>query len=161
FERPPIAQSPLSEVLPARNAEARVEKVLGNWVAYLDSLGREYELLLVNDGSTDRTGELAAAWGAPCPHFRLLEHASCQGVGAALRTGLAAARFPLLFYGECSNAYRPDDLGRLFEAIDNVDLVSGYRVCQAGRERPLPSPLLRRCLLRFLFGLRLRDADCA
>src|SRR6266404_4030010 len=108
FERSPIAQAPLSVVLPAYNVEAHLEKVLGNWVAYLDTLGRDYEVLVVNDGSTDGTAESAGALATKYPRFRHLLHPNSQGIGAALRTGLAAAQFPLFCYAECSDAYQAE-----------------------------------------------------
>jgi glycosyltransferase involved in cell wall biosynthesis len=160
FERSPIAQAPLSIVLPAYNVETCLEKVLRNWAAYGDTLGREYEILVVDDGSTDRTRESAGTLAAPYPRFRLLQHPAPQGIGAALRTGLGAAQFPLVVYALCSNAYQASDLGRLLELIDKVDLVSGYRVGRSRRERHLWRTYARRGLLHFLFGLRLKDVDC-
>src|SRR6266849_9634049 len=160
FERSPIAQAPLSVVLPAYNVEACLEKVVGEWIAYLDSLGRDHELLVVNDGSTDGTAESAVVLESSYPRFRHLRHPNRQGIGAALRTGLGAARFPLFCYAECSNAYQPADLGRLLEGIDRVDAVSGYRVWQSPRPPRLWSWYAHRNLLRCLFGLRLIDVDC-
>jgi glycosyltransferase involved in cell wall biosynthesis len=161
FERPPIAQSPLSVVLPAYNAETCVQKVLGKWKDQLESLARESELFLVDDGSTDHTAELAADVGAKWPRFQLLRHPAPQGIGAALRTGLAAARLPLFCYAECSTAYQPAELGRLLEVIDKVDLVSGQRVWPARRQPSAWRQYAYRGLLRFLYGLRLKDVDCA
>jgi len=161
FERSPIAQAPLSVVLSAYNVEACLENVLSNWAAYLDTLGRDYEVFVLNGGSLGGTAELSAAIGAKHPRFRLLQHPGPQGIGAALRTGLGATRFPLFCHAECSLSYQPADLGRLLEVIDKVDLVSGYRVWQSPREPRLWSQYAYRGLLRFLFGLRLKDVDCA
>jgi glycosyltransferase involved in cell wall biosynthesis len=161
FERSPIAQAPLSVVLTAYNVEAHVEHVLGNWTAYLDTLERDYEILVVNDGSTDRTAESAVTFGTKYPRLRLLNHPTPQGVGAALRTGLQAAQFPLLFYAECGSSYQPADLGRLLEVIDKVDLVSGYRVWQSSGHRRGWRRYAYQGLLRFLYGLRLTDVDCS
>jgi glycosyltransferase involved in cell wall biosynthesis len=161
FERPPIAQAPLSVILPVDNGEAWLEKVLGNWFAYLDTLGRDYEVLVVNDGNADGTAALAASLATKQPRLRHLQHPSPQGIGACLRTGLGTARFPLLFYTECSNSYQPADLGQLLEVIDKVDLVSGQRIRPSARERgSFWSHYAYRALLRCLFGLRLKDVDC-
>jgi glycosyltransferase involved in cell wall biosynthesis len=161
FEREPIAQAPLSVVLPVHNGEACLEKVLASWLTFLDSLERDYQAVVVNDGSSDRTAELAAALEVKNPRVRLLHHPSPQGLGACLRTGLEASRFPLFFYTECSDSYEPSDLRQLLEAIDKVDLVSGYRVGQAAREAgSFWKRNAYRALLRLLFGLRLNDVDC-
>src|SRR5204863_5063535 len=93
-ERPPIAQSPLSILLPTFNDEASVVEVVRAWSNYLASLQRDHELIVIDDGSTDRTAMLVES--AAGPHLRLLRHAEHQGLGAALRTGIAAARHSLL-----------------------------------------------------------------
>jgi glycosyltransferase involved in cell wall biosynthesis len=161
FEREPIAQSPLSVALPVYNGEACLEKVLANWATFLDSLEREYEVIVVNDGSSDSTAEVAAAVTGKNPRLRLAQHQSPQGIGACLRTGLAAARFPLFFYTECSNCYEASDLRQLLEMIDKVDLVSGCRVGPSLRQRSsVWSHYAYRGLLRLLFGLRLKDVHC-
>src|SRR5437763_13764030 len=95
---PPIATAPLSIVLPARNEEGHLETTVQNWATYLDSLQRDYEILIVDDGSTDQTIPLAQSLTARFPRLRLLPHASPCGFGAALRTGLTAAQSPLFFY---------------------------------------------------------------
>src|SRR5206468_12751574 len=105
-----------------------------------------------------RTAESAAALESKNPRWRVLNHARPEGIGAVLRTGLAAARLPLFFYAECSSAYQPADLGGLLEAIDKVDLVSGYRVWS--RQRRPWSRHAYQGLLRFVYGLRLTDVDC-
>src|ERR1700681_1981723 len=95
-ERPPIAQASLSAILHAFNAGADLEEVVAAWDAYLTSLARPYEILLVDDGSTDDTRSRADQAGGKTPHLRVLHHEQHLGVGAALRTGLQQACHPLL-----------------------------------------------------------------
>ena len=154
-ERPPIASSPLSVVLVARNAEADVADVLAGWFAVLDGLGRDYELLLIDDGSTDATAARAEALVAQQPRLKVLRHEERRGFGAALRTGITAARHPLLFWSTCDRQYQPEELKQLLNEIDKVDMVTGYRV-----SRPVPLPLrclgfVYRLLVRVLFGVSL------
>lgn len=137
---------------------------LRDWAEFLDSLQRDYEVILVDDGSSGATAKAAADLAASQPRLKLLTHSTPRGFGAALRTGLAAARNPLVCYSTLDHAgptpparlaYQPRELQRLLDRIDKVDLVSGYR---AGR--PLP-PLLRiagfvwRWLVRIVFGIPL------
>jgi hypothetical protein len=157
FERSPIAQSPLSVVL-VESGASHSEKALRKWAAYLDTLGREYEIFLVNEKSPNSA--FAAGEGASYPRVHLVENPGPPGIGAALRSGIAGARFPLLCYAECSNAYQPADLGRMLEVIDKVDLVSGYRVGPSSRPARSWKGYAWRGLLRLLFGLRLLDMDC-
>jgi glycosyltransferase involved in cell wall biosynthesis len=130
---PPIALQPLSVVLLAHNAEPHLESLVTAWVAALNGLKRDYEILLVNDGSTDRTAALAATLAQKNERLKVLSHPAAQGEGAALRTGFAAARQPLLFYARLEPCFRPADLPRLLAEIDKVHLISGYR---AGRPVP-------------------------
>lgn len=184
---PSIAAEPISAVLLARNDEPSLAEALTKWATTLDKLGRSYEVLLVDDGPADP----APGWGpsleARFPHLRVLRNAERRGIGAALRAGVAAARYPLLFYTECDRQYQTGELRRLLDEIDKVHLVSGYRRWQpvpgwlrvVGRIyrgvvrvlfnyplQPLPGWLgwkenLGRLLVRFVFGIRLSDVNCA
>jgi glycosyltransferase involved in cell wall biosynthesis len=183
---PPIADQPISAVLLARDEEPHLEAVLTAWLALLDGLGRDYELLVVDDASADRTAGLAEALAARHPRLRLLRHAEPRGAGAALRTALAEAGKPLLFYAPCDRQYDPSDFPRLLAEIDKVHLVSGFRLWRPVPEwlraigtayrvfvrvffgfapEPLPGWLgwreyLYRLLVRAVFAVRLRDVDC-
>ena len=184
---PPIAGQAISAILLARNDQPHLEAVVAEWSALLDGLKTDYEILLVDDGSSDGTGAVAAALAACWPRLRVLSHPQAVGVGAALRTGLAAATKPLLFYTTADRQYQPPDLKRLLADIDKVHLISGYRVYQ-----PVPAPLcwlgvawrwvwrialgvtlaplpgwlgwrehLYRLFCRAVFALRLQDMNCA
>src|ERR1700687_3566860 len=92
---PPIASQPISVVLLARDEEPHLEAVLRSWLDVLAGLNRAFEIILVNDGSRDRTLEiatgtvLATGLGNDLGSFQVLNHEQPQGIGAALRTGLA------------------------------------------------------------------------
>jgi glycosyltransferase involved in cell wall biosynthesis len=183
---PPIAKEPLTVLVLADNNAAQVDGVVRAWLALLDTLPNEYEIVLVDDRSTDGTAALALALADRHPRLRVLSLPAPLGPGAALRTGLAAARFPLLLQTTCDHQYRPEDLKIFLERIDLVHLVSGFRksapvptvlrwlglvirglvrvVCGETLE-PLPGWLgwashRRRWLARILFGVRNLDVDC-
>jgi glycosyltransferase involved in cell wall biosynthesis len=154
-ERPPIAGAPLSVLLLACNEGAALEEVVAAWIAYLDGLKREYEVIVVDDGSSDDTAARCDALATQHPRARVLHHPDHRGLGAALRTALPAARSPLVFYTTADRQYEPSDLKHAFESIDKVDLVTGIRV-----SRCVPAWLRRlgalyRILARVLFGLPL------
>jgi glycosyltransferase involved in cell wall biosynthesis len=185
-ELPPTTTDPISVLLLARDAEPHLEVVLAGWGAQLSALDREYEVLVVDDGSDDRTGALVEEWAARDPRIRLLRHDTPRGHGAALRTSLAAARYPLLLTSTCDRQYQPEDLPRLLGEMDKVHLATGYRVWQpvpwplrwlgwvwravarivlAQSLEPLPGWLGWRGIAesvraRLLFALRVRDVSC-
>jgi molybdopterin-binding protein len=139
---PPIARQPLSVVLLVRDDSAHAEDLLAGWVAFLEGLGRAYEVLVVGAGP----GGAARLEGEAGRHPRVrLLCPGGRGEGAALRAALAEARYPLLFYAALAPEYRPADLGRMLEKphgagkdereIDHVHMMTGYR---AGRPVPLP-----------------------
>ncbi len=135
----PIAGEAISLVLLADNAEPHLADVVRAWAGLLQGRGTTYEILLVDDGSTDRTAALAEELAAEVAGLKLLRHESRRGVGAALRTGLAAATHPLVATCPCDPAYPPEGLPRLLAEIDRVHYLSGFR---AGRRVPWPWRLL-------------------
>jgi glycosyltransferase involved in cell wall biosynthesis len=182
---PPIATAPLSVVLTAR-AGAAIEESLAQWTSYLNTLGRDFELILAEGASRDSLAEQVADLAERFPQVSALCPISPRGEGAVLAAGLAMAKYPLVFYCPCEPAYRPEDLGKLLTEIDKVHIVSG---CRAGRRaplavrlarllyslfctvvfshRPAPSPgwlgwkrLCGRWLARAGFGLHSRDVAC-
>jgi glycosyltransferase involved in cell wall biosynthesis len=160
WQRTPIPTAPLSVVLTAQNVGPELEALVRTWAAQLDALGRPAEIILVNDGSTDDTRARADALAPLLPALQVHHHDSPRGLGAALRTGLAAARHPLLVTCTCDGQYRPEDLKPLLEAINRVDLVTG---CRSGRRAPLgwrALSALWRGLVRVLFGLSLTPPVC-
>jgi glycosyltransferase involved in cell wall biosynthesis len=160
-ERPAIAASPLSVVLPAFDEGPDLEDVIAGWVAFLDSLDRDYEILLINDGSTNDTRARADRLALNCPRLRVLHHERHCGFGAALRTGIGEARYPLVATSTSTTQFQPRDLTRLLEWIDKVDLVTGYRIW-----RPLPFwhvwlDRVQRLVLRVVLGLPTEPKMCS
>jgi glycosyltransferase involved in cell wall biosynthesis len=158
---PPIASQPLSVVLLARDQANHLETILAGWVTFLNGLDRDYEVIVVDDNSTDGTGDLAEKLASNYRRVQVLRHTAPQGEGAALRTALAVTRHPLLFYTLCDPHYRPADLGKLLRKrsepnkpeleLDRVHILSASR-----GGRPMPRPwrflgLLWRLFCRVMF----------
>src|SRR5437588_323041 len=128
-ERPPIATAPISLILTSPHADAERDDALQDWVLYLNGLGQDYEILLVNESADcPPATELAARYA----RVQALSPYGQSGFGAALRSGLAVSRHPLIFYARCDQRYKAADLKQLLKWIDKVDLVAGQRVFPRG-----------------------------
>src|SRR5438445_574311 len=96
LNRPKIAQEPISVLLPTYNQAAGLEAIVGAWVRELDRLERPYELIVIDDASTDATPAILERLSATKVAVAVVRHDERKGFGAGLRTGLAAARHPLV-----------------------------------------------------------------
>jgi glycosyltransferase involved in cell wall biosynthesis len=153
--RPAIADAPLSMILVACNAELFLDHLLDRWRVALESKPREFQIVLVDDASTDGTFAQATAWQKKHPDLTVVSSDQPHGIGAAWRAGLAATKpHPLLGFAEFSPDYNPDDLAKLFEAINEVDLVTGIRPNRPSRWSG------RGLVERWVFGVRLADPSC-
>lgn len=157
----PLTTRGLSVVLPAWNEEAVIEKTVRRVVETLSQLAPEYEVIVVDDGSQDRTGEIADALAAANPRIRVVHNRPNKGYGGALIAGFNAVSKELTFFMDADGQFDIGEIGRLIEHIEEYDAVLGYR-----QHRQDPWPRLVNAwgwkqLMRLLFGLKVRDIDCA
>jgi len=150
----------VSIVLPCHDEEATVLGAVG--VAH--DAGRRthlrFEVIVVDDGSTDATPAVAAEAAARFDRVRVVSHVRTRGYGAALRTGLAAARLPYVLLVDGETDVEPAELGRFVAHAGEADLIVGYRVDGRGRSSLRWPTRLRSRVARALFGLPVRDPDC-
>lgn len=153
----------LSVILPAFNEEANVEQVVRSCVAYLEARMPDYEILVVNDGSRDRTGEILDQLAGTFTRLRPLHHAQNRGYGAALRTGFDAAVKRFVFYMDGDGQFDIRDLDLLLPLVtDEEHIVTGYRIeRQDPFVRRLNAKLFGGWLVRILLNVRVRDLNCA
>src|SRR5262245_23159647 len=165
MSQPPITTTPrastLSIVVPLfneeRNVEATVEELRSKIGARVDA----WEAILVDDGSLDGTAAVAEALAADDGRVRVVRHESNRGYGAALRSGFAAARHPLVFYTDGDLQFDLDEIDRLIPLLDGADIVTGWRI---NRQDPCHRRFkagIYDLVVMTLFCRRLRDLDCA
>jgi glycosyltransferase involved in cell wall biosynthesis len=150
----------LSIVLPAYNEEENVAGAIEEVSTVAQQLGMDYEIILVNDGSTDRTGEIARELEQRIPNFRLVEHYPNRGYGGSLKAGFTAATKGLIAFTPADKQFVFGEITRFLAKIDQADIVSGYR---ANRQDPLIrkfNALGWNMTVRLLFGYLCRDIDC-
>jgi glycosyltransferase involved in cell wall biosynthesis len=153
----------LSVVLPAYNEEANVERVVRDCAAYLEVRVPDYELIVVNDGSHDRTGAILDALTAEFSKLRPQHHAQNRGYGAALRTGFDAAAKRFVFYMDGDGQFDIRDLDIILPlATDDDHIVTGYRIERRDPfVRRLNAMLFGNFLVRVMLGVKVRDLNCA
>jgi glycosyltransferase involved in cell wall biosynthesis len=122
----------LTVLMPAYNEEAGLADAVVQVLAALDACGVSAELLLVNDGSTDHTGQIADALAGRRPEVRAVHHASNLGIGAGMRTGMAAARGQRLILIPADLALDLSELCLYLETARRADVVVG--ICPDRRD---------------------------
>ncbi len=123
-------------------------------------LGMDYEIILVNDGSTDHTGEIGRALAQRIPNFRLVEHYPNRGYGGSLKAGFAAATKHLVAFFPTDKQFVFSEINRFLERLNEADIVSGYRADRQDNVIRKLFALGWNVLIRLLFGYLCRDIDC-
>ncbi len=151
----------LSIILPAYNEEANIGKTLQEAIAYLSQVVTDYEIIVVNDGSKDRTYEFVKCIAHTFPRVKLINHQVNMGCGAALVTGFKAATKEFSFYMDSDGQFNIADIARLLPYTSDYDGVFGYR---AHRQDTLVRKLNAwgwNRVVRFFFHIPIKDVDCA
>ena len=161
----PARVAQLSYFFPAHNEEANLEGLVSEALETLPSLADRFEIVIVNDGSRDRTPVLADNLAAAHPGVvRAVHHPTNFGYGAALRSGFRASQYELICFTDGDRQFRVIDLGRLTARIgagDGPDVVAGFRIQRADPAIRAMYARLYRLANRIFFGLPVRDVDCA
>ena len=157
----PARLSGLTVVLPCFNEAPNIAQAIheARWAAVWSS--DRHQIVVVDDGSTDGTAEIATEVSRDLPHVRVVRHDRNRGYGAALQTGLRAARMPWVLLTDADLQFDLGQLERFVPLTENADLVLGWRFDRK-------DPLHRRVnaaawnwLVRRAFDLDVRDVDCA
>jgi glycosyltransferase involved in cell wall biosynthesis len=148
-------------VLPCFDEEANVADAIRAAASAAARTSEDYEILVVDDGSTDATAEIATRFIDGSRRVRLLIHPHNRGYGAALRTGLAAARMPWVLFTDADLQFDLRDLEDFAMLAGSADVVAGRRVLRRDPLRRRVTGAAWSWLMRTLFDLPVRDVDCA
>jgi glycosyltransferase involved in cell wall biosynthesis len=150
----------ISLVLPAYNEADNIEPMVAEATPALEANADDYEILVIDDGSSDDTAAVTRRVIETHPHVRLIEHPVNQGFGAAVFTGFTNAEKDWIFYTDADRQFVLSELERFVPYMDQADLIAGYRA-------PRRDPFLRvfygkgwSALCTLLFGYTVRDVDC-
>jgi dolichyl-phosphate beta-glucosyltransferase len=140
-----VTRPAISVVIPAYNEERAIVGTVERACAWLDAHGEPYELIVVDNASSDRTAELVAGLGHP--HVRVLRNEANRGKGYSMRRGMLDASGELRLHcdADCADSFR--SLPRMLELLGDADVVVGSRLA-AGAEVGQRQPLYRRIVGR-------------
>ena len=142
------------------NEQGNVEHAVTSALAVLAGVTDQYEVIVVDDGSRDRTGAVADRLAAANPHVRAVHHPENRGYGAAVRSGFAAARYPLVVLADGDNQFDLGELAILLRSLGTCDIVSGYRIARRDPAARLLYAFMYNRAVRVLFRIPLRDVNC-
>jgi len=150
----------VSLFFPMYNEEGNIERAVGSALDTLARLSDDYEVIVVDDGSRDRTRAIADRLAAADAHVRVVHHPVNRGYGAAVRSGFQAARLSLVVLADGDNQFDLGELPVLLSALGGADGVNGYRI--ARRDPPVRrlNGFLYNRLARALFDVPVRDVNC-
>jgi glycosyltransferase involved in cell wall biosynthesis len=151
----------LTVFFPALNDSGTIASMVIRAVQAASALTPDYEVIVVNDGSTDATAAIADELAARYAHVRVVHHPINRGYGGALQTGFRSATKELVFYTDGDAQYDPAEVADLWHKLTpEADLVNGYKI---NRSDPLHRIVIGRVyhhIVSILFGLKVRDVDC-
>ena len=150
----------LSLILPAHDEEANLEPVVRAALAALPGACRQFEIVVVDDGSRDATPAIADRLAAEDARVRVVHHPRNRGYGAALRSGFAAARGDRIMFMDADRQFDVREVTKLTPFADRFDIVAGYRIRRSDPRRRVLLGAAFNLLVKILFGVRVRDIDC-
>lgn len=150
----------ISVFLPSHNEEGNVERVVKAYLAELPRVSDNYEVIVVDDGSRDRTGEIADRLAAEDPHVKVVHHEVNRGYGGAVTSGIRAATQPYVLLSDGDGQFDPADLERLTPLMPQYDVVVGRRSHRADHLMRRINGQAWSMLVRALLGITISDIDC-
>ncbi|PIS20612.1 glycosyltransferase family 2 protein, partial [candidate division WWE3 bacterium CG08_land_8_20_14_0_20_43_13] len=151
----------ISAFFPAYNEEKNIANTVHKAKAVLEQLAGDYEILVINDGSSDQTLAVARGLEAEFPKVKVINHEINRGYGGALKSGFYNARYEWVAFTDSDGQFDFSELSKLLEKSSDSDLVVGYRLKRVeGFIRKLNARLWG-ILIWLVFGLRVKDIDCA
>lgn len=151
----------ISVVLPAFNEAENLAATVSGAADALDRLGADYEILVVDDGSTDETPKVCRELVARYDRLHVIRHPRNRGYGAALRSGFNSARCELIFLTDADGQFRFDHISEFLACLDKIDMVIGYRANRQDSWHRKLNSRIGNAIARALLGVRARDINCA
>lgn len=151
----------LSFFCPAYRDEEHLPVLIGQVAAFLPSVARKYEIIIVHDGSPDRTGEVAENLAHIYPFIRVIHHAKNKGYGTTLRDGFRAARYEYVMYTDGDGQYDITEFKPYLFLLKKADIISGYVRKKAVSFPRKVQSVFYNALVCALFNVHSKDINCS
>ena len=151
----------MSVIFPAFNEEGNIRRTVDAALTVLPKVAMSWEIIVVDDGSSDATAAICDDLKARYPEIHMIRHGRNRGYGAALKSGIMAAKYDLIFFSDSDGQFDLRELQQLICWSEDYDIVAG---CRAKRQDPLHrriNALGWNILVRLVLGIKIRDIDCA
>lgn len=153
--------SSLSVFFPCYNEEANVENMVRKAQEILPELAEKWEIIPVNDGSKDKTGEIIDQLAQEDPNVHPVHHEKNKGYGGAVISGYNASKCDLVFFTDGDLQFDLREITLLIEKLDEGDLIIGFRKNRRDPWHRKLNAYLWGSLVKTLFGFKVKDVDCA
>jgi dolichol-phosphate mannosyltransferase len=157
--RPRIPE--LSAVIPAYNEQDVLPVSIAEAVEALEDIAERWELLIVDDGSKDRTAGIVSEWSAKDPRVKLLKQPRNLGYSKALIRGFREAQYEFVCYTDADAQFDVHEVRDLYDHIEGVEMVVGYRKKRQDPSIRLLTSAVYNILQGMVLGVRVRDCNCA
>ena len=151
----------LSVFFPAYNEEENIVQTVEKALRVIPSFADTFEVIVINDGSGDRTKELAEKLASEHENVRVVTHDKNRGYGGALKSGFASSRYEHIFYADGDGQFDLKEIERLLPLAPECDIAAGFRIKRNDPIHRVINGKAYNMLVRLLFGLKVRDIDCA
>ena len=151
----------ISAFFPCYNEENNLTDLVSGCNKVLKGICEDYEIIIVDDGSTDRTPEAVQELQKEYPKLQYVRHAKNHGYGGAVYTGFKKSRYEYIFFSDGDNQFNLEEIPLLVKKISEADLVTGFRHQRADPVMRHLIAWVYRLVVRIVFGLGITDIDCA
>ena len=155
------ATNSISVFFPCYNEQDNVTRTVEQALAVLEKACADFEVIIVDDGSSDATGRIADKIAARNNRVKVVHHPANLGYGAALKSGFKTATKELVFYTDGDGQFDISEMPPLLPLISQYDIVSCYRLNRQDSPVRKINAWCWTKLVCLLFGMRIRDIDCA
>lgn len=153
--------SSVSFFCPAYHDEKNLPVLVPHVSQFLSEITDTFEIIIVHDGSPDKTGEVADEMAKKYPRVRVIHHPKNLGYGATLRDGFIASKYDYVMYTDGDNQYDVREFLPYLHLLESADVLSGYVTEKAASFRRKAQSFTYNTLIAGLFFVRCRDIDCA